>query len=139
MGVDVKQLRIGNYVKICFTEKQGWEWVRVTNIHADGTIDTDTNHKTRYYYEPIKLTDAILLSSGFKHDRIYRYRFELGTFVLARTMKDWSGPPTKANECFSLALDYGNQLSTQTEYLHQLQNLYYALTGEELDVKPLTQ
>lgn len=117
------ELRIGNWV---------------SNGEKNYTVDVnmlyDLVTTEDYPIEPIRITENMLAKIGFKNDLVYRWRYSIGTFVLARTIIDWSAPPKKTNMCWSLALDYGNELRTQTEYLHQLQNLYFAITGEELEI-----
>jgi len=38
-------------------------------------------------------------------------------------------------DCKNLVLEIGNGHRTQIKYIHELQNLYFALTGEELEIK----
>jgi hypothetical protein len=68
--------------------------------------------------EPIPLTPEILKKCGFK-------KFESGNFYHPKTM-------------FELTPKFwleDSERAVKAEYLHQLQNLYFALTGEELVVK----
>jgi hypothetical protein len=71
------------------------------------------------WYEPIPLTSKILEMFGFK--------FERGMFYIAHKMhiEDYDG----------LGTFYFAQTQTRIKYLHQLQNLYEAATGEELTIK----
>ena len=76
--------------------------------------------------KPISITDKILLSCGFKKRKscfgywIYEIMFQHTVFSV---------------EEVDLGLCYfyiGNTHVTQTRYVHELQNLYFSITGEEL-------
>lgn len=76
--------------------------------------------------EPIELTEKIILSCGFKERKsifgywIYEIEFQNTVFSV---------------EEVDLGLCYfyvGNTHVSQTRYVHELQNLYFAITGEEL-------
>ncbi len=75
------------------------------------------------HVSPIELNEEWLLKFGFNSDEI---TFELNGFMLG-----WF----KNNEFYYLPT---NQISfrnkIQIKYLHQLQNLYFAITGNELSV-----
>lgn len=76
-------------------------------------------------YEPITLTEEWLLKFGADFDDI---TYQLGCLLLASNC-----------DCFNVwycTLTYG-KLGIKINYVHQLQNLYFALTGEELQVKEL--
>jgi hypothetical protein len=74
-------------------------------------------------YEPIPLTEELLLKVGFKTDSFNNY-FKQNLAIDFETLyisvfenEDWV------------------EITITCEYLHQLQNLYYALTKEELTIK----
>jgi len=72
------------------------------------------------HYEPIPLTEDILLKCGFKGIALPLY-LNTGYFEFV-----WRK---------ELFLDVeGQWLSINCHYLHQLQNLYFALCGEELKI-----
>jgi hypothetical protein len=74
-------------------------------------------------YDPIILTEEWLIKFGFvqsENNRWYEVKnFSVSTsgFVAVFIQRDWSN------------------LDLKIEYIHQLQNLYFALTGEELIIK----
>lgn len=113
------ELRIGNYI---------------LNHHKE--IDTVTDHtfsKFRfakmdgdYGVYPIELTEEWLLKFGFtciKNNRGGYYVLGKITIYVPLPDKKW------------IVTDYllGSHLSS-ISYVHQLQNLYFALTGEELTI-----
>jgi hypothetical protein len=74
--------------------------------------------------QPIPLTEDWLLKFGFKNENDY-YTFENIMISDIHKGTDWS---------FDLFDDYLNEYSCLAiiNYVHQLQNLYFALHGEEL-------
>ena len=78
-------------------------------------------------YEPIPLTDEWLLKFGFEKLDIDLYKIDNEYFILF------------FNETYYIAdEDWQNKkriIGKGLIYVHQLQNLYFALTGEELTIK----
>ena len=128
--IDNNELRLGNTVK--YNE----EFCFVDAIHTNTFAVV---HNTQSYLltpdcvEPILLKEDVLLKCGFKKDK-------LGHFNLS-----WSLGMDKTKTIqFELGDDYifcsfwigiGNDKTFLVcKYLHQLQNLYYSLKNEELDI-----
>jgi hypothetical protein len=114
------ELRIGNWVDV------NGKFCKVQSISDDGinyTDETDHYEDQSYNYilwcsifDPIPLTPEILEKAGFEKG-LNGYFFKGGVeYNLKRHMLEGFG------YCEIL-------------YLHQLQNLYYALTGEELNIE----
>lgn len=84
--------------------------------------------------EPIQLTEDILLKCGFKARTIYDdFEFE-GIKISSCIMRC----DTKERSSFFLNLGEENEsLNIRLDYIHQLQNLYFSLTGQELNVTNL--
>ena len=109
-------LRIGNYVNFGIVN----EPIKVLSINPSST--------TIEMAQPIPLTEEWLLKFGFSRDpkiggdRIeFRvYRFDVLTF---NTNHGWWHNLQHLN-------------ATPLDYVHQLQNLFFALTGEELTLEP---
>jgi hypothetical protein len=72
--------------------------------------------------KPIPLTEEWLIKFGFKHDEI------LSTYVFNGSFGFIENNYTK------LGIEYG-AIWTECKYVHQLQNIIFALTGEELTIK----
>lgn len=108
--IKANELRLGNWVLDVYDNK-----VKVTII--DDTVD---------WAKPIPLTPEILEKSGFVKQMEWTYCIEIQVgqkLVYYLGEKGWS----IGNKNYS---DFEN-----LKYLHQLQNLYHALTGEELEIK----
>lgn len=100
--------RIGNWVYLT------WEPFKIT---------PESYNYNDSLFDPILLTEDILLKCGFvAHDMA-----DLGI---------WCG--LRINDEITLSFDNGRiwigQFETHTESVHQLQNLYFALTDTELEI-----
>ena len=123
--IDPREIRAGNWViKITGTDSNTQSFFEYKAIGFD-----------EYYFTfakvcfPIKITPAILGKSGFKH--------EFGDWYINRPAEDIDeGMPFLRyhHKDDSWYLDK-MKLWSQPFYLHQLQNLFYALSGEELNVQ----
>ena len=106
------ELRIGNWL-----EYKG----------SKATIQVEHSEITEVYfgatnYIPIPLTEEWLLNLGGVRDNNAPY-IDFGYFELSKTENNWwSVEKEGVRLCF-------------VKYVHQLQNLYFALTEEELKIK----
>ena len=123
--IDPKEVRVGNWViKITGTDINTQSFFEYKAIALD-----------EYYYTfakvcfPIKITTAILGASGFKH--------EFGDWYLNRPVEgiDEGLPFLRYNHTDSCWYLEKMKLWSQPVYIHQLQNLYYALSKEELNIQ----
>lgn len=119
------ELRIGNYVRC----KSNSEILPVEEILSSGVFFANENLITIYdHIEPVSLTPEILIKYGFEstmHDDKYQ-RYELNIKGID-FMFEIIG---MAKPDFYLCM-----VGVDILYLHQLQNLYFALTGTELEIK----
>jgi hypothetical protein len=116
------ELRIGNWV-----DQPNEGVAKVTSILNNLQIRTETGYVDKYC-KSIPLTEEWLLKFGFKINRqtkednnIWRCNWTEGYFEVEQII----GFFLWDNHCYG----------TEIKYVHQLQNLYFALTGEELDIK----
>jgi|SRR5277367_854451 len=84
------------------------------------------NHIDHGDIQPIQLTPKILKKCGFEN--IGRYYFGDNGYEIFKNGKVELMQPKK-NDPFILAV-----YETKILFIHQLQNLYFALTGEELSI-----
>jgi hypothetical protein len=130
------ELRVGNLLQIAAVGE-----TRPIQVTAE-TIARVERFKelSDIILEPIPLTEEWLLKFGFVKGEtsdfgislkrvpdysINDFRIMLSDSVYHYIRKAWDGGSSQENE--SLA---------EIKYVHQLQNLYFALTGEELTIKP---
>lgn len=134
--MDIKELRVGNNIwrPCCYDE--------VVEIRENGIIGLDNLRGLISYseIEPIPITEELLLKIGFKKGKNdyfnYRdYNDELSirfipnyTFIEYANLHFNPEDVTETNYCSSL--EFPNTL-----HLHTLQNIWYLLTGKELEVE----
>ena len=131
-----QELRIGNKIwrPDCYDE--------VVEIREDGIIGLDSLRGLLSFgeIEPIPITEELLLKIGFKkkrdgylhysdHNDEFSIKFDLGYAFIEY-----------ANLCFNpedvTETNYGSSLEfPNTLHLHTLQNIWYLLTGKELEIK----
>jgi hypothetical protein len=123
--IDPREVRAGNWVlTITRTARNTQSFFEYRAIAPD-----------EYYYTfanvcfPITITTSILAKSGFTH--------EFGDWYINRPAEGIDdGLPFlryhHADGCWYLEK---NKLWSQPLYIHQLQNLFYALCGEELNIQ----
>ena len=126
------ELRIGNLVEYpAWNNDDSKAYFSIRDIYFDEGKIGLTNGIIKLpcsnldFIKPIPLTEEWLLKFGFeKADEIYFIEFN----VYSMTIKEYEkgryilNPETHFNY-------------VDIEYVHQLQNLYFALTGEELIIK----
>lgn len=128
--IKANELRIGNYVADIWTPSGKWQIKRFTNKTAHyGDFNCKVEHLL-----PIPLTEELLLKCGFNNEYKNGYigiDVNNSDFVLTypKIMGEWQ-------ECFSFEFKAGG-ISKFKEilYLHELQNLFFFLTGRELEIK----
>lgn len=119
-----EELRIGNYVhEKYYNRGYKFEPIKLKDILSTHIVCSLDNAHNFEDIEPIPLTEEILLKCGFEffdNERIFN------NFVI----EDFH------NGNYYFTAGEGIKLHEKhIEYLHQLQNLYFSLTGEELNVK----
>ena len=134
------ELRIGNYVNVpnyeqCPFRIDAFEHCseKFIKVAQEVKLNGFEVHPITWYgdnLQPIPLTVEWLLKFGFEKSGLWTYVIELqGNLKLVYYLgeKGWSIG-------FKSYSDFSNLY-----YVHQLQNLYFALTGEELTIKKQNQ
>lgn len=115
--MEANELRIGNYVKFPHNERPLTVNLRIIQLLF--------NRET--LYDPIPLTADWLLKFGFIHLGIGFLSPDSLLFVYCN--KDGK------YEIFLYQSEQEDAYLAHLEFVHQLQNLYFALTGKELTLK----
>ena len=126
----VNELRIGNWVK----SDGGIPFQIELSDFSDWYYDYNS-HEYGDHIHPVLLTEVWLKDFGFKKDEIRPiYKKSFDEYAIEITVNVFSGSLEKDESWFvSILTGYGSQPVTLTkQYVHQLQNLYFVLTGEEL-------
>ena len=88
---------------------------------------------------PVVLSAPVLEKCGFTENKKYALLPESREFILVVPVMGSGAIEIKAyiknnKECFGRVMMTGVPLSNNFHHLHQLQNVYFALTGNELEV-----
>lgn len=122
--IQINELRVGNHIwngVITEVRKDGFKF-------HDGYSEWDSTKLAESSIEPYTLTTEEFEKCGFE---IYDI---IGSRVIYQHSK-FKG--IKAEQVpGAIAIYVGESLLCYCEYVHQLQNLYFALTGKELTFKP---
>jgi hypothetical protein len=124
--IQAKELRIGNW--LLFEEDGPWNAYQVTRLVRNNTVTggpITIYHISDENIRPIAIAPEILVKCGFKLNDDNSYQLSQLGFTL------WA----KGN-IVRVYDEWDSEIGVHIESLHQLQNLYYALTGEELNYKP---
>ena len=111
------EIRLGSYVIDVFNPKNPTE--RQIDFDDLAMLENYKNHPLPF--KPIPLTEEWLLKFGF-------LKCDNGSFYISFWGRDYY-----YNDC-TLTMR-GVNIQSKIEYVHQLQNLYFALTNEELTLK----
>lgn len=120
------ELRIGNYVNIEGDVVKVKEIYEKSIYYANGEYES---YATEDFIQPIELTEEVLVKIGFEKF-VKSFRMELSgcrlDYFINKTLYIYK----KHTNCCLI-----KDLEIKCEYVHQLQNAYFLLTGQELEVK----
>ncbi len=112
--IKAEEVRYGNYI---------WQNIREKRKKVTGLSARQINASNGKYFDGIPISKEILFSCGFSEKDMA----DLGIYIYL----------TISHE-ITLSLNEGTiwigEHDTRVRYLHQLQNLYYALTQTELTI-----
>ena len=143
--METNELRIGNYVFSAEDNKTG----EIFQIDSRGIIFVNKNGnrwQDLKNIQPIQLTEEILLKCRFEKVKnkdkeglreyightAQKARYAIFDTDIFITKVDKRSLLWRSVDCDFMVLFYHK--SIPIKYLHQLQNLYFALTGEELEI-----
>lgn len=121
--VEAKELKIGNYVY--YTKSFSGEDVERIEVVDVDLLKEMERTSTFPRVKPITLTEEILLKCGFEQRR--KGFIELSDDAFISFNNNHLGVH---NDIYSDDIEY-----ELPKYLHQLQNLYFALTNQELKIE----
>jgi len=133
-------VRLGNWVEVFLTkEPMKIDWLAMKHL-SDGNVQA-AFYDNRPVYVPIPLTKDILLKCGFEDYEnldndytVYGNHGDDSDFFLEvdwRRVESGYSPMIKSVEY--------ETIGSNIIYLHQLQNIYYALTNKELSINILSK
>jgi hypothetical protein len=137
------ELRIGNIVyhinditRIYSVDSGGIIHWHINDLKINKESGREQN-SDKFILNPIPLTEEILLKCGFERYKTYLFRKRINDdFYLIFSPKD-TRPLYCILRMYNDDMDILQECNNSVDcnYLHQLQNLYFALTNEELTVK----
>lgn len=119
------ELRIGNWIMLLDKTTQ------VDVVDYNQVIETEYGLVNLKNVKPIPLTEEWLLNFGFETYTTEKSKvYKLGNFMVIYVLKGrFAG--NKYLKAFNISFsEFGH-----IKHVHTLQNLYFALTGEELQIK----
>lgn len=127
-----QELRVGNLVYFNGNHKEIGvvSEIMKNDLNKVAPYKIGINHRVDIYYDidklkPIPLTEKWLLTNDFKkHDRINGTDYHLHPLVIMFKNKD----------IWMIQVQLQTIDKSVLNYVHQLQNLYFSLTGRELTV-----
>ena len=127
--MEAKELRIGNYVNA----QIGKDPVSQIEITASGIMDLSCNgDKSSIRYSPIPITEKWLIDFGGEKDDDNWGDIDWAYNIPSQTTRYYG--VIRIGEVYKFGFEHMDYC-TEIKYIHQLQNLYYALTGTELTRK----
>jgi len=127
----LKELRIGNYIKLMLNDEE-FAIVQVT------LNDFDAIDNKKGVYKPLPLTEDWLLKHGFSVKN-FDYSIPISECkVMWLTLIPQNEECTEYSVCVTQTdedQEDQNAFLSDISYVHQLQNLYFVLTGKELEHK----
>jgi hypothetical protein len=131
MELKVEELRIGNFINRL--DRQTKITATASDRHGLGYVSTDIDGAvTINQISPIVLTEEWLLRcpqikrSNKLSYNLHVYYFEILGVQIDIACKEGSD---------GIIVDWNRNISSKIQYVHQLQNLFFTLTGNELEIK----
>jgi len=144
--MEAREFRIGNYLEYFIQDNldKRKEWWEMSKIDATdiSLIESGVDEN----YRPIRITEEILLRLGFKKyidsENVEDSEKMFGDYGFFSENTRTKIQVIISNESvftlvqFNIGMGYNLLVSNPPEYVHELQNLYFALTGQELTLQP---
>jgi hypothetical protein len=127
--MNFKELRIGNWVEDEDDSHDRWQVERIEPGKEETKGMWFVNGRWTEDLQPIPLTPEILEKAGFMESQDNTYYLPKMDYTV-----DFVGVILWKKEYFRLNEEF-TSVGKPIQYLHQMQNLFFALTGEELNIE----
>ncbi len=134
MELKVEDLKIGNYIfdnsgRIVQYHGLTEDWNKAILNYAKGSGIYKNNFDE---ISPIPITEKWLLKLGFEPDEIYK---NFNSFNLYKLECEGNIFKLEIQPCNEVSIHIDCTFIRSLKYIHELQNLYHAITGNELKIK----
>ena len=131
--VNASELRLGNYILFKINGK-------ISMVACDFTHFEQLHKGDPASFYPVMLKPELLQKCGFSENKDYPLlpqarEFKLVLPVIGNNNNELYGYVKNNGECFVRATVNNNVASVNFFQLHQVQNLFFCLTGKELEIK----
>ena len=127
------ELRIGNFISINFGNCDDGKTITVDGVSDCEIYNEEHGYSPCNEFKPIPLTEQWLLDFGFKDEGGSDYVVSIGDYTLLLSIE--KDHITVMYSYLWGAYDSEATFLKSIIYVHQLQNLYFALFQEELILK----
>ena len=130
--MNTKELRIGNYINVYRKPADlSQSTLQIESIYSNDGIyfvrlADGFNVNIENGITPVLLTEELLLKCGFEEVGIYDNVYHKENFRIITG---------KEKDCLFQVYEDEHCIGIEVSCVHQLQNLYFALTGKELEVR----
>jgi len=149
--MDTKELRLNNLVFInndLLVEIKANDIFRVSGINkrfellfpeSDSTVSLDHTNSIRVYnqfnqfIQPIPLTEEWLLKCGFKKNMFGVFLLDFSGYYLCKNDVGFFLVTDEVDDEFGFVPE--RPILLKIKFIHQLQNFYFALVGEEIKIQ----
>ena len=125
------ELRIGNFISINFGNCDDGKIITVDGISDCEIYNEEHGYSPCNEFKPIPLTEQWLLDLGFNQNIETQWYIHFDNMCLTL----YEDLPQYIVEIHDMEMDKSSIFLKSIQYVHQLQNLYFALTQEELILK----
>jgi hypothetical protein len=130
--INKNELRYGNLVYTWDTDYEygpGNQFLQQVEEVRKNVVEFKTSHAAYYEIEPIPLTVEWMAKLGFEWNATdKRYYIQIGNILYLEFDTDF--------DCFIAPESWAGSCPwNNVKHVHQLQNLYFNLTGNELEIK----
>lgn len=128
--MNANELKYNNYVYECYWCNEIGEFkkhiIQIRDVLESHVVDFFDNAYNYDDIKPIRLTEEILLKCGFE--------YETKDWLYLKYIKFNFNTDRSVNMSIVYVNINNRDMGLEIEYLHELQNLYFALTQKELEI-----
>ena len=130
-NLSATELRIGNFISINFGNRDDGKIITVDGVSDCEIFNEETGYSLCNEFNPIMITEQWLLDFGFNQNIETQWYIHFDNMCLTL----YEDLPQYIVEIHDMEMNDSSIFLMSIQYVHQLQNLFFALTQEELILK----